>query len=439
MAAIRFVLAVAMATVLVMSAVAVAPAAAWDHPGPPPRSGHGAVFQVGAAAVDVTPPMASSGAPNPAAACATPAQLAQYDGPHLLSLEEPYVDTNHNGIWDSRRAVRRLPHAAWPTGARRRPTSAGTGSCWAGATAVLVSRRPCSTRSGPAPSWSAAAATTVSLTSVDNEGVFAEIWDQVRAKVRADGVHGVDTMLFSSTHDESAPDTIGITGPDELHLGCRSLLRAVPRRPCRPRASSRRPAHLQPATLRYGMVHPDNLVTCWSSYPFVADENIGALQARSVGDRPRHLHPGQLRHPRRGARLLVRHARTRSTFRRTGTTSPAPPSRPAMAAWPSPLPARWARWRCPRCTRPPASFDPVGVYSSSGNGGCRTIYADRFDRCALRLHRVDPGPGRAGRPMDEAALSPWRRLEVAAGSTWPRSGSSCRWTTPCSASAPRSG
>ena len=101
MAAIRFVLVVATAAVLVVSAVAVAPAGAWDHPGPPPRSGPSAVFQVGAAAVDVTPPLARSGASNPAAACATPAQLAQYDGPHLLSLEEPYIDTNHNGIWDS--------------------------------------------------------------------------------------------------------------------------------------------------------------------------------------------------------------------------------------------------------------------------------------------------------------------------------------------------
>ena len=66
------------------------------HHRPPSR----AVFAVGAAAVDVTPPAAGPGVANPAAACATPLQLAQHDGHHLLSLEEPYTDVNHNGIWD---------------------------------------------------------------------------------------------------------------------------------------------------------------------------------------------------------------------------------------------------------------------------------------------------------------------------------------------------
>ena len=59
----------------------------------------------------------------------------------------------------------------------------------------------------------------MAITSVDNEGVFKEIWDRVRAKVRADGTTNLDEMFFSSTHDESAPDTIGITGPAELASG----------------------------------------------------------------------------------------------------------------------------------------------------------------------------------------------------------------------------
>ena len=53
-------------------------------------------FRVGAAAVDITPPLASTGTPNPAA-CTAP---AGYDGAHLLSLEEPYQDTNGNGRFD---------------------------------------------------------------------------------------------------------------------------------------------------------------------------------------------------------------------------------------------------------------------------------------------------------------------------------------------------
>src|SRR5207244_2537029 len=114
-------------------------------------------------------------------------------------------------------------------------------------------------------------------------GVFKEIWDQVRAKVRADGDHAIDTMLFSSTHDESAPDTIGITGPNLLTSGVDPFyVQFMVDRTAR--SIEEASEHLTPASLRYGMIHPDNLVPCWSSYPFVADENIGAMQARSRRD-----------------------------------------------------------------------------------------------------------------------------------------------------------
>ncbi|HMC68300.1 MAG TPA: hypothetical protein VKJ07_04020, partial [Mycobacteriales bacterium] len=35
---------------------------------------------------------------------------------------------------------------------------------------------------------------------------------------------------------------------------------------------------LTPARVRYGAVRPDNLIPCWSSYPFVADESVRAMQ-----------------------------------------------------------------------------------------------------------------------------------------------------------------
>ena len=60
-------------------------------------------------------------------------------------------------------------------------------------------------------------------------------------------------MLFSSTHDESAPDTIGITGPDQFTSGVDpfyvQFLVAGAARSIEQAAS-----RLAPARLRYGMV-----------------------------------------------------------------------------------------------------------------------------------------------------------------------------------------
>lgn len=333
------------------------------HPG-------GAVFFVGAAATDVTPPAPSSTTANPAAACASPAQLAQYNGAHLLSLEEPYIDSNHNGVWDSGEPFIDCP-VPLVNGGTAPPDGRWDGIMLGGGnggprepTAVLdhLWARTIVVRHG---------AKTVSLTSVDNEGVFKEIWDQVRAKVTADGVGGV-TMLFSSTHDESAPDTIGISGPNELTSGvdpfyvqflvartAQSIERAV--------------GDLTPATIRYGMIHPDNLVPCWSSYPFVADESIGAMQARSVRD-------GHV------VFTLVNYGIHAEEL---GFSSNSQDALHLSSDWPNfaraALEARYGGMalavagavgsvEMPQVYPMARSFEPVGVYSSVGNGGCRTIY-----------------------------------------------------------------
>ena len=360
------------------------------------------MFQVGAAAVDVTPPLASSGAPNPAAACATPAQLATYDGPHLLSLEEPYVDTNHNGVWDSGEPFVDCP-VPLTDGGTAPPDQRWDGIMLGGGdggprepTAVLdpIWARTIVVRSGR---------TTVSLTSVDNEGVFAEIWDQVRAKVRADGVHNVDTMLFSSTHDESAPDTIGITGPNPFTSGVDPFYvqflvdRAA-------QSIEQAAASLQPATLRYGMIHPNNLTTCWSSYPFVADENIGALQARSVQDH--HviftlanygIHAEELGFSDSSQDALHlssdwhHFARTALEARYGGMAITV-----AGAVGSVEMPQVYPAAR---------SFAPVGVYSSVGNGGCRTIYATDSTAAPYGYHLSTEARGEQVARWTETALS----------------------------------
>jgi hypothetical protein len=365
-----FRLIVAIATIVVLASVASPAVGATSRRGTKPSSAD-AVFDVGAAAVDVTPPLASSGAPNPAAACATPAQLAQYDGPHLLSLEEPYIDSNHNGVWDSGEPFIDCP-TPLANGGTAPPDGRWDGIMLGGGdggprepTAVLdeLWARTIVVRSGH---------TTVSLTSVDNEGVFEEIWDQVRAKVHADGVNSIGNMLFSSTHDESAPDTIGISGPNLFASGvdpfyvqflvdqtAKSIEQAA--------------ARLQPAHLRYGMIHPDNLVTCWSSYPFVADEDIGALQAHAV----------------HGKKVIFTLANYGIHAEELGFSSNSQDALHLSSDWHNfarkALEAEYGGMaitvagavgsvEMPQVYPAARSYEPVGVYSSTGNGGCRTIY-----------------------------------------------------------------
>ena len=231
-----------------------------------------AAFRVGAAAVDVTPPLAGAGCRRPAH-CPAP---AGYDGPHLLTLEEPFQDANGNGRYDDGEPfqdcpVTRVDGTVAPPDGRWDGIYLGGGDC--------CDRRPTAVLD---PIWARTIVVDngdrrIAITSVDNEGVFKEYWDRVRAKVRADGVH-LDEMFFSSTHDESAPDTIGISGPSELQSGVDPFyVEFLIDRSAR--SIEQAAADPQRASLRFGSVRPLDLTTCWSSYPFTADESIGVMQA----------------------------------------------------------------------------------------------------------------------------------------------------------------
>src|SRR6266702_3715111 len=104
-------------------------------------------FLVGASAADITPPLAATAASNPANCDAS----GLYDGPHLLSLEEPYRDTNGNGQYDAGDPTAQPPVPPEPF--LDCPTGAGTASTWTAAAATTASRPRCSTRSGRGPSW----------------------------------------------------------------------------------------------------------------------------------------------------------------------------------------------------------------------------------------------------------------------------------------------
>ena len=59
---------------------------------------------------------------------------------------------------------------------------------------------------------------TIAVEVLDQEGLFNVYQERIRAKVRADGYH-LDGIFISATHDESAPDTLGISGVDQTTSG----------------------------------------------------------------------------------------------------------------------------------------------------------------------------------------------------------------------------
>ena len=59
---------------------------------------------------------------------------------------------------------------------------------------------------------------TIAVEVLDQEGLFNVYQERIRAKVAADGYH-LDDIFISATHDESAPDTLGISGVDQLTSG----------------------------------------------------------------------------------------------------------------------------------------------------------------------------------------------------------------------------
>ncbi len=227
-----------------------------------------APFMAGAAIESYTPPAAGEVGSDPAD-CLTPAD-APFTGKRYFAFEEPYVDEqndghydpgdpfidcNHDGRWDGDtlggggNSPRYYDHVADPAGAR----------------ALVVSNRH----------------KTVGIEVVDNEGLFNVYADRIRAKVAADGYH-LDSIQISSTHDESAPDTLGLGGNDEVISGTNEYFAdyLVDRSAL---AIERAYEQMRPAHIRYAEAQePSDLRQCWSSYPFIDNPVMPVMQA--VGD-----------------------------------------------------------------------------------------------------------------------------------------------------------
>ncbi len=223
----------------------------------------GAGFRVGAATVNFTPPLHGQLADDPADCPAPPS----YDGPRKFAFEEPYqdqqssghydpgdpfMDCNGNGRWDGNLlgggagAPRFYDHVADQIGARAMVVSNG--------------RRK------------------IAIEVLDNEGAFNVYLQRIRQRVAADGVH-LGGIFISSNHDESAPDTIGISGVNEFTSSVNAYFADyMVKRSAR--AIERAANHMRPARVRYAEAkEPGTLRQCWSSYPFVDDQLMPTLQA----------------------------------------------------------------------------------------------------------------------------------------------------------------
>ncbi|TMK97567.1 MAG: hypothetical protein E6G34_07580 [Actinobacteria bacterium] len=242
-------------------------------------------FQAGAARADITPPAytTESDAAFVPACGTSPAQVAQlWPGPRPFQFEKPYVDAyglgryapgdpycdaDHTGRYEA-------PYIAGGSGQNHWPTSVEAGNGPQAQTVVLAGINE-----------------RVAIVSVDSIGLFNVTIERIRSEVQK-----LDPMIahvfVSSTHDESAPDPIGLWGPDASEL---------PEHPETPAATSsgvdeyyfdflvdriaravaaadasRQTAKLAVAT---GAM-PSNTQSCWSSYPFIDDQDMPVMQAR---------------------------------------------------------------------------------------------------------------------------------------------------------------
>ena len=192
-------------TALVLCTVcALAPSASAD------RARRPAAFGVGAAVGDFTPPPAGRLPHDPSDCATTPEQRATYNGARPFAFEEPYQDLQHSGHFDGGD-----PYLDCNGNGRWEGNLLGGGADTprfftrvadpVGARAIVVSngRR------------------TIAVEVVDQEGLFNFYQDQIRALVSRAGVH-LDGIFISATHDESAPDTLGLSGINPFTSGVNS-------------------------------------------------------------------------------------------------------------------------------------------------------------------------------------------------------------------------
>ncbi|TML36375.1 MAG: hypothetical protein E6G29_05070 [Actinobacteria bacterium] len=239
----------------------------------PRRPAKPARFQVGAANLSFTPPLHDAIANDPGE-CTAPGVHGpappQFNGPRAFAYMEPYqdqqgsghydlgdnyIDCNGNGRWDGNFIG-----------------GGGGGTRYATKEADPVTARAIAVTSGK---------NTLAVEVVDQEGLFNTYMQQIRERVRADGVPLKDDQMFlSSTHDESAPQSLGLNGASDAVSATNDYWLYGELIPQAAHAIEQAYHRRRPATVRYAeSQEPSNFRQCWSSYPYVDDTRVPVLQA----------------------------------------------------------------------------------------------------------------------------------------------------------------
>jgi hypothetical protein len=231
----------------------------------PDRNGK-AAFLAGAAARSITPPRFGAVRDDPSD-CSDHAGAVALDGPRRFAFEEPYADQagvgtyqlgdpfadcNGNSRWDG----------ILLGGGGDTPRFATSVADPVTARALVVSNRQ----------------RTIAVEVLDQEGLFNVYQERIRNQVVADGYH-LDGIFISATHDESAPDTLGISGVNQATSGVDAYyVDFLVKRSAQ--AIETAYDALRPARIKYAeAIEPANLRQCFSSYPFVDDQLMPSLQA----------------------------------------------------------------------------------------------------------------------------------------------------------------
>jgi hypothetical protein len=240
-------------------------------------------FEAGAAKVNITPPAytAESDSAFVPACGTTTAQVSElWPGPRPFQFEKPYKDIYGIGKFapgdpycDSNGTKRyEAPYLAGGSGENHWPKSVDPGNpVEARASVVSVG------------------SSKVALVSVDSIGLFNVTMERIRAEVeRLDP--SLTQIFISSTHDESAPDPIGLWGPNTGEEGKPEGPNAVSSGvdeyyftwmvPRVAKAVVAADEARKPATLHVAISSlPSNVQSCWSSYPFIDNQEMPVLQA----------------------------------------------------------------------------------------------------------------------------------------------------------------
>ena len=284
------ILSVVLATALLPWSVGATGAAAGGASVVPAASG--AAFQVGAGVTDFTPPCGPSGTPavqhcalapknfvDPAHCL--PATDALFPGQRLFGFTEAYRPSGGATNWNIGNLWQDCPVPAWePSGPL--PDLRWNGNYIGGGSnaprfydhvADPLTARAMVVTNGRK---------TIAVEVLDHEGAFntylARIRQLVGQALPGASLHPAD-IFISSTHDESAADSIGLYGPTPVSSSANQFwVDYMTKQAAAAIVQAYR--NMQPARIRYTEAsEPANLRQCFSSYPFIDDRLMPTLQA----------------------------------------------------------------------------------------------------------------------------------------------------------------